>query len=81
MPGRSPAGRRTLWSTLKPLCRQERNLGDEVRLDAVGVEQQAAKTLFSQMRRNGSSVRLTGMGWNRPSGVNAPSVIRPWMWG
>ena len=24
MPGRSPAGRRTLRSTLKPLCRQER---------------------------------------------------------
>ena len=46
MPGRSPAGRRTLWSTLKPLCRQERNLGDEVRLDAVGVEQQAQDVVF-----------------------------------
>ena len=75
MPGRSPAVRWTLRPTPKPLCRQERiwaARSASLRL----ASSSRRKTLFSQIRRNGSSVRLAGMGWNRPSGVNAPSVTR-----
>ena len=53
------------------------DLGNDVRLDPV-FSRSRRKTLFFQMRRNGSQPGVIGSGRNRPSGVKAPSVTRPW---
>ena len=75
----SPASNRTLWSTLKPECFQER-MSATTSSVILSSAWSSAKTSCSQSLRKGSVASL-GIGKNVPSGKNTPSVTRAWMCG
>ena len=79
IPARSPAGRKTDWSTLNPLCGQVR-MFSTTSGSIFSSARYRANTASCQAACNRSR-SSSGSSRNSPSGVNSPQVTSVWMCG